>query len=128
MIKVMLMMRRAPHLTHEQFIEYWMGAHATLALTHQDKDGVVRYVQNHRRTHPVAEAAASVRGCTLGEYDGIAEAWYESFDAMIAAGAHLPAGFAEAVLADEGKFIDLESSVIWFSEEIVRKPWDPARG
>jgi hypothetical protein len=119
MIKCMLLMRRAPHLSHEDFIAHWAGRHADLALSHAD--GVVRYAQNHARSHPIVQATAEVRGCAIGDYDGVAEAWYESFEALIEAGAHLPEGFAEAVLADEREFIDLARSTIWFGEEIVRK-------
>ncbi len=53
-------------------------------------------------------------------YDGVAELWWDSWDALFKAGQN--PGNAEAgaaLLEDERKFIDLERSPLWFNEERV---------
>ena len=45
MIKLMFCLRRVPHLTREQFQEYWRNHHAALVAERARSPGVVRYVQ-----------------------------------------------------------------------------------
>jgi uncharacterized protein (TIGR02118 family) len=52
MIKMVGLLTRKPHLTHEQFVDHWLNVHGPLALA---VPGVRRYVQSHivgTRTRP----------------------------------------------------------------------------
>lgn len=52
MIKMLGLLTRKPHLTHEQFVDHWLNVHGPLALA---VPGVRRYVQSHivgTRTRP----------------------------------------------------------------------------
>jgi uncharacterized protein (TIGR02118 family) len=75
MIKVLGLLTRQPHLTHEQFVEHWLNTHGPLALA---VPGIRRYVQSHivgTRTRPdIPETDVDV--------DGIAELWYDDLDSM----------------------------------------------
>ena len=52
MIKMLGLLTRKPHLTHEQFVDHWLNIHGPLALA---VPGIRRYVQSHivgTRTRP----------------------------------------------------------------------------
>jgi uncharacterized protein (TIGR02118 family) len=70
LIKLLSLLTRKPHLTHEQFVDHWLNVHGPLALS---VPGVRRYVQSHimdRLTRPdIPETDVAV--------DGIAELWYD---------------------------------------------------
>ena len=52
------------------------------------------------------------------EFDGVAELWWDSWDALAANASNPAAAKAGAeLLEDERTFIDLESSPLWWSEE-----------
>ena len=73
MIKLLSLLTRKPHLTHEQFVDHWLNIHGPLALA---VPGVRRYVQSHimdRLTRPDIPE-------TTVEVDGIAELWYDDMD------------------------------------------------
>ncbi len=117
MIKCMLLIRRAPHLSQAEFAEYWMTHHAKLAVAAAPYFRMRRYAQIHPRAHMMADALQASRGAMMGQFDGVAEVWWDSFEDMAAAAGETPAEIAEAVLKDEQKFVDLQGSVIWFGEE-----------
>ena len=116
MIKCLFLIYRAPPLSVEQFAQYWSSVHSRLAIEHAPAMRMRRYVQNHRRHHPIADAFQQSRHCQLGDFDGVAEAWWDSFEDMAAAAGSTAPEVAAAVLADEGRFVDLDRSVIWFGE------------
>lgn len=122
MIKCVFLVYRAPHLSFEEFADYWSNVHAKLAIKVAPTMRMRRYVQNHRRDHATAGAFQQARGCLVGDFDGMAEAWFDSFEDMAAAGGETPAEVGAAILTDEGRFVDLKRSVIWFAEE---RPYFP---
>lgn len=122
MIKCMFLLRRKAGLTFEEFSDYWSRVHSRMAIDSAPAMGMKRYVQNHRADHPIGAAFQESRGCQAGDFDGIAEAWWDNFETMAAAAGQVPAEVGAAVLADEARFIDMERSIIWFAEE---KPFWP---
>jgi hypothetical protein len=126
MIKCLLLVHRAKHLTAEEFSDYWARVHSRLAVEAAPVLRMRRYVQNHRRDHPVGAAFRDSRGCVMGDFDGVAEAWWDSFEEMAAAAGDTPPELAAAILQDEGRFVDLARSIIWFGEE--RQFWPPPAG
>jgi len=122
MIKCCFLVYRRPDLTPAQFAEYWTGTHSRIAIETAPAMGMVRYVQNHVRSHPIADEFKAMRGSQMGDFDGMAEAWWESWEAIEQAAGSIGPEVAEMILGDEAKFIDLERSVIFFAEE---KPFWP---
>ena len=122
MVKLTFCLRRLPHLTREAFQRYWREEHAPLVQRHAATLGIRRYVQMHTAEHAVGEAVRASRGAPE-EYDGVAELWWESFDALVAASA-TPEGRAAslALLEDERRFIDLAESPIFVGEEATIIP------
>lgn len=124
MIKLTFCLKRKQGLTLEEFQDYWRNNHAPLVAQHKEVLGIRRYVQCHARP---SDADAPLRASRAGSieqapdtYDGVAELWFDSFEAL-AAQANDPKA-AEAgriLLEDERKFIDLENSPLWFGEENV---------
>lgn len=118
MIKVILMLRRQPRLSREEFLAYWSGPHRALAVQAAGAIRMRRYVQNHPVQHPLAEALRASRGALAADYDGMVEAWWDSLEDLATLG-DTAGDIAGALLEDERRFVDLERSEIWCAEEHV---------
>lgn len=117
MIKLVFCLRRQPHLTREEFQAYWRETHAPMVAERAEVLQIRRYVQVHSLP---AEAQAATRASRNApeEFDGVAELWWESWDALAANAGNPDAAKASAeLLEDERRFIDLERSPLWWSEE-----------
>jgi len=116
-IKLVFALRRRSEMTREQFQTYWRETHAPLVATHAETLGIERYVQVHTRDDGLSRGVRASRGGPE-PYDGVAELWFASRDA-IAEGAARPGGAeaAAALLEDERRFIDLANSPLWLAEE-----------
>lgn len=115
MIKLTFCLRRLPHLSREEFQRYWREQHAPLVAARAKTLGIVRYEQTHAGFDAMNEAIRASRSAPE-PYDGIAEIWFESEEAMQAAGRN--PGVSEAareLLEDERKFIDLANSPLWYN-------------
>ena len=117
MIKIIFCLRRHPGMSLEEFDTYWRESHAPLVAGFKDVLRIHRYVQSRRTDSKLAGIAASVRGAPQ-PYDGVAELWFETWD-DVEAGFKTEDGQAagRTLIEDERKFIDLENSPIFFSEE-----------
>ena len=114
MVKTITFIKRKPGMSVEEFGNYWRNKHAPIVLK---LPGLRRYVQCH--TIP--------SGYRNGEpaYDGVAEVWFDSTDAMRATGATPE---YRAVRADEANFIDLAKIDFVITDERVQKdaPAEPS--
>jgi uncharacterized protein (TIGR02118 family) len=119
MIKIVFCLRRRPELSREEFQTYWRTTHAPLVRSHGDALGIRRYVQVHSIDDAISTAVAGSRH-SPEPFDGVAELWLDSLDALVAAGSS-DAGraAAAALLEDERRFIDLEHSPLFLAEEHV---------
>ncbi|MGH0028639.1 MAG: EthD domain-containing protein [Myxococcota bacterium] len=113
MIKLTFALRRLPHLSRDEFQDYWREQHAPLVEKHREALGIRRYVQCHTLTVPANDALRGSRGAPP-EYDGVAELWFDDAELRVTDEAR-EAGLA--LLEDERRFIDLENSPLWLSEE-----------
>ena len=79
--------------------------------------GAKRYVQSHTLDTQLNDGLRESRGM-LAEYDGVAEVWFESEEALIE-GMSSPEGqkLGAALLEDEGNFIDHSKSSAFIVEE-----------
>ena len=120
MIKLVFTIRRREGMTREEFQRYWREEHGPLVKRHAAALRIRRYVQTHARDTDFDEAVSSSRGSELRVYDGVAELWWDSLDDLLfvlTSEAGQAAG--QALLEDEGRFIDLPRSPLWFGEEDV---------
>ena len=117
MIKLTFCLARASHLSREEFQRYWLDTHGPLVRSFAPALRIKRYVQSHALTTPIDERLRRGRGAPEG-YDGIAELWWDSLDALAAGGASAEGREAgRRLLEDERRFIDLARSPLWLAEE-----------
>jgi len=119
MIKLTFCLVRLPHLTRDAFQAYWFGTHGPLVASVAETLQIRRYVQLHSLP---AEASAGTRASRDApeEYDGVAELWFDSLEALAENGRRPEAQAAGALLLeDERRFIDLRKSPLWWGQERV---------
>jgi uncharacterized protein (TIGR02118 family) len=119
MIKLAFTLHRRSDMTRQECQRYWLEVHGPLVRSYADVLGIRRYVQLHALPDEVQTALRASRGAPE-PYDGIAELWYDSLEA-VAAAVSTEEGRAAAValLEDERKFIDHSRSSLWFGQEHV---------
>jgi hypothetical protein len=79
--------------------------------------GARRYVQTHTLDTDLNGALAATRG-TAEPYDGLAEVWWDSLDALLEVSTSEDGLRANEILTeDEAKFIDLQRSSFFMTEE-----------
>lgn len=119
MIKLTFCLVRLPHLTRETFQAYWFDTHAPLVASVAETLQIRRYVQLHSLP---PEASAGIRASrdAPAEFDGVAELWFDSLEALAENGRRPEAQAAGAMLLeDEKRFIDLPKSPLWWGQERV---------
>jgi len=117
MIKLVFVIRRREELSHEEFHRYWLEEHGPLARRLLESLGARRYVQTHTLDTDLHAQLAATRG-TAEAYDGLAEVWWDSLDALLAAaGSEAGRSANETLTADEARFIDFERSSFFITEE-----------
>lgn len=118
MIRLVFVLRRKPGMSLGEFQQYWRGTHGPLVARHSTTLDIRRYVQVHTLEDPVNDQLAGARGKMEPPYDGVAELWWDNREAL-AASFGSPAGQAAGreLLEDEGRFIDLPNSPLWFAYE-----------
>ena len=109
--------RRRTDLPEDEFHRYWREEHGPLARELLTSLGARRYVQTHTLGSQLNDALADSRG-TAEAYDGLAEVWWDSLEALAATVGSEEGQQANARLTeDEARFIDLERSSLFLSEE-----------
>ncbi len=86
-------------------------------MSNADAMGAKKYVQSHTIDSPLNHGLKESRGM-LSEFDGVAEVWFESEEALIE-GMSSPEGqkLGAALLEDEGNFVDHSKSSAFIVEE-----------
>lgn len=117
-IRLVYLLRRKPGMSLTDFQRYWREVHGPLVASFATHLDILRYVQVHAVEDPVNAAMQDARGGMEPGYDGVAELWFESEEALaetMASAAGQQAG--AALLEDEAKFIDLPQSPLWLNVE-----------
>lgn len=120
MIKLTFCLIRLPHLSRQEFQDYWRDSHALLVMAHRRALGFRKYVQSHTISDAARLPLALDRGSMGLDYDGIAHFWWDDMATLAAAGA-TPEGqrAGELLLEDEKRFIDLPRSPIFLSHDLT---------
>jgi len=117
MIKLVFVIRRREDLAPEEFHRYWLEEHGPLAHRLLKSLGARRYVQAHTLGTDLNVALAASRG-TSEAYDGLAEVWWDSLDALLAVSNTEEGQRAnETLIEDEARFIDFTRSSFFMTEE-----------
>jgi len=117
MLKFVYCVRRHPNVSPEEFHKYWLEKHGRLVSSYANALNAKRYVQSHTIDTPLNDLARRPRGAAE-PYDGITEIWWRNADDLIAAMQTPEGQQANLALAkDEGCFVDLSRSSVFFAEE-----------
>jgi uncharacterized protein (TIGR02118 family) len=103
LIKLVYCITKKADLTDEQFFYYWENVHGPIGAK---IPGLRRLVQSHRITVPGDRKPA--------DYDGMAELWFDSIEALLAARSTEAWRLSSE---DEANFIDGERTAYFISEE-----------
>jgi uncharacterized protein (TIGR02118 family) len=118
-IKVVMAIRRRDDVAPEEFHRYWHEEHGPLAIRLLEPLNLRRYVQTHTLDTDINVQMAAARG-TVEAFDGVAELWWDSLDDLLAIFGSEEGQRANAALGeDEARFIDLERSSLFLTEEQV---------
>ena len=118
MIRLTYLLRRRSNLSRAEFQRYWLNEHGPLVSSVARKLNVLRYVQVHTIDDPANEAMVAARGGMEPNYDGVAELYFDSREALLTAlQSDAGADAAAALLEDEARFIDLPRSPLWLGHE-----------
>ncbi len=117
MIKFVMCLTRNPNMSREEFKDYWLNKHGPFFMSNADAMGAKKYVQSHTLDSPLNQGLQESRGM-LPEFDGVAEVWFESEEALIQ-GMSSPEGqkLGAALLEDECNFVDHSKSSAFIVEE-----------
>lgn len=119
MIRLVYLLRRREGMSLEDFQRYWRETHGPIVASFASDLDIVKYTQVHALEDPVNDAMREARGGMEPIYDGVAELWWRSEEALAAA-FESAAGqaAAQALLEDEAKFIDLPNSPLWLGIDL----------
>jgi uncharacterized protein (TIGR02118 family) len=118
MIRLVFLLRRKAGLSLAEFQQYWRDDHGPLVASHANHIGVLRYVQSHRLEDDANARMQQARGGMEPAYDGVAELWWETQEALAEALESASGqAAAAALLEDERRFIDLPNSPLWLTHE-----------
>jgi len=117
MIKLVYVIRRRDDVPAEEFYKYWKESHGPLVRSFAEALHARRYVQSH--TIDTILNTELVKGRGMSDfYDGITEVWWDSLEDLVdATSTHEGTEAGRKLLEDEGRFIDLERSTIFLTEE-----------
>ena len=122
MIKLNFCLARRAELSREEFQDYWRNHHAPKVRAAQEALSIRRYVQCHTLSSAAAEGGAAARGIPIGDnrndFDGVAELWWDSEDALAAAMTTEQGRKHGAILLeDEATFIDFARCRMFLTQE-----------
>lgn len=118
MIRLVFVLRRKPGMKLAEFQQYWRSVHGPLVAKHATILDIHRYVQVHTLEDAVNEQLAGARGKMEAPYDGVAELWWSSREALATSfGTTAGQAAGKELLEDEARFIDLPNSPLWFAYE-----------
>jgi uncharacterized protein (TIGR02118 family) len=109
MLKLIACLKRKSGITREEFSRHWREIHGPLVTSVPE---FMRHVRKYVQCH-IAKDSAPLGASS--EFDGVAELWFDNAAAIKTA--FEEPRYLELIRPDEVKFIDLEASMIFLTEE-----------
>jgi uncharacterized protein (TIGR02118 family) len=110
MVKYIICATRKAGMTHEEFAVYWRNHHGAVVKSVPE---FTRHVRKYVQCHLVADA---VPLGASGNYDGVAELWFDSVAELETA--FKEPRYLEIIRPDELKFVDLNKCISFITEEV----------
>ncbi|MBM4256601.1 MAG: EthD family reductase [Deltaproteobacteria bacterium] len=110
MVKIVICVTRKAGLTWEEFDSYWKNHHSKVVTSVPE---FTRHVRKYTQCHLVKGALPLG---AAGQYDGIAELWFDSVAALETA--FNEPRYLEIIRPDELKFADLGKCLSFITEEV----------
>lgn len=118
MIRIVHFLRRKQHLTLAEFHDRLRDDHGSRVAALQSDLRFTRHVQTHRLEDAFAERIATSRDGLEAPFDGVAETWWLSEEAMVQAARTGAGGRAAANLrAAAADLVDFANSPCWVARE-----------
>ncbi len=114
MVKLTILLRRKPSLSHEAFVTYHRDRHAPLFCALPE---VTRHVRRYIQCHTVP---ASIPGLPSVTFDGITELWFDDLAGLEAV--FSSESYMQTIRPDEAAFLNLEACEFVLSTETVMIP------
>jgi uncharacterized protein (TIGR02118 family) len=120
MIKAVVLMRKLPHLSDEEFRRFWLEEHGPLVRSHAAARRIRKYVQVHPTGPDVLGDIVARRGGRAVDCDGIAEIYWDSLEDFLEAG-RTPEGqrAVAEIVAHEKQFLQLPSLQFFLGREHI---------
>lgn len=112
MVKFSVLIKRRADMTVEEFRSYWAEQHGPLVLSVPE---FMRHIRRYVQCYPCLDAWAQFPGVEPA-YDGIAELWADSLEALQAAFSE--PRYLELIRPDEARFADLANCHFLVCEEV----------
>jgi len=106
MVKEMLLIKRKPGLSREEFVKHYEEVHAPLIL--KNCPTVKRYVRNY---------VANTLGAVGPDFDCITEVWYDDMAGFKALGRVYMSEAGKPIRDSEESFMDSGKLVVFLAEE-----------
>jgi uncharacterized protein (TIGR02118 family) len=116
MITVLVAAKRLKKLSRAEFTDYWVNVHSPLV---RSVPAFMKYLRRYV-IYPVLDNSRegdSILG-QVPDYDGIGEIRFDSITAMKEA--YATSEYKSIILPDEGKFLDRDGCLTFFTTEIVQ--------
>ncbi len=120
MFKLLVLMKKLPHLSDEEFRRFWLDEHGPIVRRHATARKIARYVQLHPSSGNILQGVVERRGGTVVPFDGVAEICWNSIEDMRAANATDEGRRAAIEIVEhEKQFLELPSLQFFLGEEHI---------
>ena len=110
MVKYVICVKRKAGLTWEEFDAYWKNHHGPVVKSVPE---FIRHVRKYTQCHLLK---GTMPLGAAGDYDGIAELWFDSVAELEAA--FQEPRYLEIIRPDELKFVELSKCLSFITEEV----------
>jgi uncharacterized protein (TIGR02118 family) len=120
MIKLVVCMKKLPHLSQAEFQRFWLEEHGPIVRKNAQARRIKRYTQVHPDGAVALAGIVERRGGSVVKFDGMAEICWDSVDDIIAASKSVEGQRAAAEIVEhEKQFLDLPNLEFFLGTEHV---------
>jgi len=119
MIKCIILFKRKPGLSREEFLKHWKETHAKVCV---ENPFFQKYNRKYVQNYPIQAGGLTLmqgpKSAEADRYDGIVEVWMDSIEDLQRM-LKDPDPFQNAIREDENKFVDTSDYLFFVVEEKI---------